>query len=303
MSPTLLLSTANSTPACVADAAKSCGRARQWELVEFAARGSLARIYRARPVGTPPDRPAAYALKMLRPCWQDDPEAIRLLQREAAAAQSVSHPHLISVLTSFVAEPPRMLVMPWLDGASIRARLDARQQFNVPKTLWIARQTAEALNALHAAGWMHGDITPANIHVSPTGHVTLLDLSFARRREEIGSAVDRPIMGTCSYIAPEYFTSALRPDCRSDIYSLGAVMFEMFSGRVPHHGRSLEEMAIAYRQSKPADLARLAPHVPREAIRLVQRMTTHDPIRRPSSEELCDRLLSLEIAAFSQWAG
>ena len=80
---TTLLPTGNSTPACVADTVMPLGRARQWELVELAGRGSLARIYRARPIGTPPDRPAAYALKMLRPCWQNDPEAIRLLQREA----------------------------------------------------------------------------------------------------------------------------------------------------------------------------------------------------------------------------
>ena len=158
---------------------------------------------------------------MLRPCWQDDPEAIRLLQREAMVGQSVSHPHLVPVLTASVSEPPRLLVMPWLEGASLQARLAAGEQFDVPKALWIARQTAEALDALHAAGWMHGDVTPGNIHVSPTGHVTLIDLSFARRRDEIGSAADRPIMGTCSYIAPEYFTSALRADIRSDIYSLG----------------------------------------------------------------------------------
>ena len=120
--------------------------------------------------------------------------------------------------------------MPWLEGASLAARLADGQQFGVPEALWIARQTAEALDALHAAGWMHGDVTPGNIHVSPTGHVTLLDLNFARRSDEIGSAVDRPIMGTCSYLAPEYLTSALRPDIRSDIYSLGVVLFEMSFG-------------------------------------------------------------------------
>ena len=104
----------------------------------------------------------------------------------------------------------------------------------ISKALWIVRQTAEALDALHAAGWMHGDVTSGNIRVSPAGHVTLIDLSFARRREEIGSAADRPIMGTCSYVAPECLTSALRPDIRSDIYSLGVVLFEILSGSLPY---------------------------------------------------------------------
>ena len=113
-------------PVCVAHVADSPSRVKQWELVEFAARGSLARIYRARPVGTPADRPATYAVKMLRPCWQNDPEAIRLLRREAMVGQSVSHPHLVPVLTASVSEPPRLLVMPWLEGASLQARLGRR---------------------------------------------------------------------------------------------------------------------------------------------------------------------------------
>jgi len=288
-------------PVCVAPVAESPGRARQWELVEFAARGSLARIYRARPVGTPADRPATYAVKMLRPCWQNDPEAIRLLRREAMVGQSVSHPHLVPVLTASVSEPPRLLVMPWLEGASLQARLAAGQQFDVPKTLWIARQTAEALDALHAAGWMHGDVTPGNIHVSLTGHVTLIDLSFARRGDEIGSAVDRPIMGTCSYIAPELFTSALRADIRSDLYSLGVVLFEMLSGRLPYPGKDLAELATQHRQSAPAELARLAPHVPREILAMVQRLIAREPLRRPQTpRELIDRLVSLEVGTFSQ---
>jgi eukaryotic-like serine/threonine-protein kinase len=288
-------------PVCVAPVADSPGRARQWELVEFVARGSLARIYRARPVGAPADRPATYAVKMLRPCWENDPEANGLLRREALVGQSVSHPHLIPVLTASVSEPPRLLVMPWLEGASLQTRLAAGQQFDVPKALWIARQTAEALDALHAAGWMHGDVTSGNIHVSPSGHVTLIDLSFARRGDEIGSAADRPIMGTCGYIAPEMFTSALRADIRSDLYSLGVVLFEMLSGRLPHAGKDLAELATEHRQSSPAELARFAPHVPREVIALVQRLIAREPLRRPQSpRELIERLISLEVGTLSQ---
>jgi eukaryotic-like serine/threonine-protein kinase len=291
-------------PVYVANVAESPCRVRQWELVEFAARGSLARIYKARPVGTPSNRPATYAVKMLRRCWQSDPEAIRLLRREAIVGQSISHPHLVPVLTASVSELPRLLVMPWLEGASLQARLAAGQHFDLHKMLWIARQTAEALDALHAAGWMHGDVTPGNIHISPTGHVTLIDLSFARRGNETGSVVDRPIMGTCSYIAPECFTSTLCTDIRSDLYSLGVVLFEMLSGCLPYPGKDLAELATQHRQSAPADLTRLAPHVPREVIRLVQRMTAREPLRRPQTpRELLGELIALEIGMFSQWAG
>ena len=230
---------------------------RQWELVELVAIGSLARIYRRRLAGSPSHSPAGYAVKMLRPAWQKRREAIRLLQREAYVGQSVAHPHLVPVLSAAVVDPPRLLVMPWLEGASLQARLAAGETLDVPRTLWIARQIAEALAALHEAGWMHGDVTPGNILVSPSGHATLIDLSFARPGADFGSVVDRPIMGTCNYLAPEYLTSALRPDIRSDIYSLGVVLFEALAGRVPFAAESLVELAARHRQPATADLARL----------------------------------------------
>jgi eukaryotic-like serine/threonine-protein kinase len=304
MTQTGLVPTVSAAAVCVGGAAKPYARVRQWELVEFAGLGTLAHIFRARPVGTPADRPATYAVKMLRPCWEDDDQAIRLLQREAMVGQTVSHAHLAPVLAAHVVEPPRLLVMPWLEGASLGARLADGQQFGVPEALWIARQAAEALDALYTAGWMHGDVTPGNILVSPSGHATLLDLNFARRSDEIGSVVDRPIMGTCSYLAPEHLVSALRPDIRSDIYSLGVMLFEMFSGRRPYYSETLVELATEQRQTAPPELSRLAPHLPTEVVQLVRRMMAKEPLRRPQTpRELRDRLIALEIATFSQRAG
>jgi serine/threonine-protein kinase len=304
MTQTGLISTDRGSAAPVAVAAKPHYRVRQWELVEFVGLGSLARIFRARPAVAAADQPPTYAVKMLRPCWEDDERAIRLLQREAVVGQSISHPHLVPILSACVLEPPRLLVMPWLEGASLAERLAAGQQFGVPEALWIVRQTAEALDALHRAGWIHGDVTPGNLHISASGHVTVLDFNFARRREEIGSAADRPIMGTCGYLAPEYLTSALRPDIRSDIYSLGAVLFELLSSQRPFTAATLAELAMQHRQAAPVDLGRLAPHVPREVIPLVRRMLAKEPLRRPQTpRELIDRLVALEIATFSQRAG
>lgn len=303
MTQTQLLPTGIAPSVCVVNTANPPSRARQWELVEFAGLGSLAHIYRARPVGTPADRPATYAVKLLRPCWENDEQAICLLQREALVGRSVSDPHLVPILAAHVLESPRLLVMPWLEGASLGARIADGQQFGVPESLWLVRQAAEALDALHRAGWMHGDVTPGNIHVSTTGHVTLLDFNFARRTGETGSAVDRPIMGTSSYLAPEYITSSLQPDIRSDIYSLGVVLFEILSGRRPFLGETLAQLATQHRQAAIPDLARLAPHVSREVVHLVRQMTAKEPLRRPQTpRELINRLVALEIATFSERA-
>lgn len=278
-------------------------RVGQWELVCLAAEGSLARVYRSRPAGTPADRPAPYALKMLRPEWQEDPRAVRLLQREALVGRSISHPHLVSILQANLCRPPRFVAMPWLDGATLQAQLDAGRRAEVPVALWIARQVAEALEALHAAGWMHGDVKPGNVFLSPEGHVTLLDLGFARSKDETGSAVDRLLTGTCNYMAPELITSALRADIRSDIYSLGVVLFEVLAGRLPFTGDSLAELAEQHRQSRPPNLRRLAPHLPNGVVRLVHEMLAKEPLRRPQTpRELIDRLVPLEVATFSERA-
>jgi len=278
-------------------------RVGRWEAVQLAAGGTLARVYRARPAGAADHRAAAYALKMLRPQWQDDPRAIRVLAREALVGRSISHPHVIPILDAHLGKAPRLVVMPWLDGATLREHLAAGEQFDLPEALWLARQVAEGLDALDQAGWMHGDIKPSNIFISPEGHVTLLDLGFARRAGETGSAVDRCVSGTCNYLAPEWITSTLRADMRSDLYSLGVVLFELLSGRLPFAGKDLAEVATQHRQAMPPDLRRLVPHLARDVTELVRRMLAKDPLRRPQTpRELIDRLAALEIAAFSERA-
>lgn len=300
MTPTGLISAGVAVCAPVVIPQESPCLVKQWELVEFAGSGSLADVYRARPAGSRGSPAAGYAVKILRPEWEGNPQAIRLLQREATVGRIFKHPHLAPVLASSVRESPRLLAMPWLEGSTLRAQLDAERCFDVSVALWIARQTAEALDALHSAGWMHGDVTPGNIFIAPSGHVTLIDLSFARRRDEFGTAADRPVMGTCRYIAPEYLTSAYLPDIRSDIYSLGAMLYELFAGVPPYPAADLSDLATMQRQTAPPLLSRLAPHVPREVVRLISSMIAKDPIRRlQSPRELIERLIALEIGSFS----
>lgn len=289
-------------PARVARRAALPCHTGRWELVELAAAGSLAAIYRARPTGAT-DRPAAYALKMLHARWRNDARAAQFLAREAEVGRSVSHPHVVPVLAAHVSRAPRYVVMPWLEGATLQSHLAGGRQFDPPEALWFARQAAEGLDALHRADWMHGDIKPGNLFLSPEGHVTLLDLGFARRPDETGSAVDRCVLGTCNYLAPEWITSTLRADIRSDIYSLGAVLFEMLSGRAPFAGQDLAEVATQHRQARPPDLQRLVPYLPHEVAQLVRQMLAKDPLRRPQTpRELAERLADLEIATFSERA-
>ncbi len=286
--------------AVVAELPRPLGR---WEAVALAAEGSWSQIYRARPLGSAPGRAAAYALKTPRPEFRDDAQAVALLAREAVVGRSVSHAHLIPVLEAGMGPRGPFLVMPWLEGTTLEACLAAGDRIDLPVALWIVRQVAEALGALDAAGWMHGDVKPGNIFLSPRRHVTLLDLGFARRPSDGAAAADRGVLGTWHYLAPECITTAAAADIRSDIYSLGAVLFQVLSGRLPLEARSMAELAVQHRQATPPSLSGLVPHLPGDVVALVRRMLAKDPLRRVQTPaELVARLTSLEIATFSERA-
>lgn len=272
----------------------------EWELTQLIAEGSFSRVYRARPAGSAAAEPGCYAVKVLRPELEEDRRAAALPRQEARVGRSVRHPHVVSILQASVGRSPRYVVMPYLEGATLRSQLDAAGPIDLPAALWFVRQAAEGLEALHAAGWVHGDIKPGNIHFSPEGHVTLLDLAFARRADQPCSVLDRCIAGTAPYLAPELFTSALRGDIRSDLYSLGVVLYELLAGQLPLLGESLAELAGQHCEARPRPLRQVVPQVPEPAASLVHRMLAKDPMRRlQTPRELIDQLVRLEIATFT----
>ena len=262
--------------------------------------GLLARVYRARPADAQARDCGSYAVKILRRDWENDPAAIGSMRREAAVGQQVRHRRLLPVLSARLSEPPYYVVTPWLAGETLASRHPSGRLPCLATALWYLRQAAEGLDALHQAGWMHGDIKPGNIFVGEQGHVTLLDLGFARLDTEIASAVDRPMLGTVSYMAPELVTSSLRADIRSDIYSLGVTLFELLTGRLPLMASDLAELAEIHRRLRPVDVRRWTPGLPLEVARLVRQMMAKEPLRRPRTpRELIERLTRLEVQSFA----
>lgn len=274
-------------------------RLGDWELVSRLAEGRVAEVFAARPWGS--QDPPRYALKRLRRVWDDVPEAIASLICEAQAAQDVSHPHVVPVLAAELHQGLRYLVFPLLEGEALALEAGAPHR-GLPEILWIARQAAEGLSALHTAGWLHGDIKPQHVIVSPEGHATLIDLGFAT---PIGTLSMRSaVRGTPRYLAPECLVSTLRVDHRSDLYSLGATLYEWIAGRPPFVGDTMAELARQHRQDRPTDLRALAPGLPLGVVELVRDLLSKSPERRPlSAAEVVERLWPLEIAAFADWEG
>lgn len=279
---------------------KLVGRIGPWQLVRLLGQGALTRVYLARPLESP-EAPPAYAVKTLRREWWSDPLAIDLLRREAIVGRRVSHPQVVSVLSSQLGQPPFYVVTPRLPGETVGAKLESGRRPSLPEALWIARQTAEALEAIKAAtGMIHGDVKPANLMVGPDGHTTLIDLGFCQTQEESRSWASRPVTGTLHYIAPEAVTSACAIDERSDLYSLGVTLYEMITGVRPFDAEDPADLVIQHRQAKPRCVRDVRPDTPKPVASLVHRLLAKDPMRRPANaKEVATELVRLEIESFA----
>jgi serine/threonine protein kinase len=240
-------------------------------------------------------------VKLLRPDWDDQPTAIKLLQREARAGLTVRHPHLVEVLYAHVTRAPYFLVLELLPGESLRQRLQREYRLKVATALWIARQTAEALACLHRAGFIHGDLKPDNIQLVDNGTAKLLDLGFAHRPGENAHFVDQGyVLGTVNYLAPELCAFDPKADQSADIFSLGVMLFEMLSGRLPYPPGSSEQTMRRHRTDPPSDIRRSVPCLPASLVTLLDRLLANRSGARPRAAGIVQQLIALEIATLSQ---
>jgi eukaryotic-like serine/threonine-protein kinase len=270
-----------------------------WHLVRRLGEGAWTEVYQARPASSTREETADYVVKVLKPSCQNDPLAIQLLQREEFVARQVRHPHLASILSAHTDSAPRFVVMPYIDGISAADALHTAGRFIVPQGLWIARQTAEGLQALHQHGWLHGDVKPANIIVSANGHATLVDLGLARPLDASRSS-DEPLTGSMAYAGPEAFNPHVPFGPHSDVYSLGITLYELLAASRPFNDEDPTDLAAAHLTRPMPDPRLLVPQLPPRISRLLRQMLAKDPLRRPAVPELIDWLVDLEVATFSE---
>jgi len=270
-----------------------------YALLEYLGGGPMTAVYAARTAVT--DAPCA--VKLLRPDADDAPTAVKLLQREARAGLTVRHPHLVRVTDAHVTRPPYFLVMELLPGESLRRRLRRDYRLAPADAVWITRQAAQALAALHRAGFVHGDIKPDNLRLVDPGNVTLIDLGFAHRPGENGALLRAGyVLGTANYLAPELCDEEPTDDYRCDLFSLGVTLFELLTGRLPYPPGSLSQTFRRHRCDPPADVRRHAPGLPPALAVVVQRLLAHKPQDRPRAGAVVQQLIQLEIATLRRSA-
>src|SRR5262245_35473670 len=222
--------------------------------------------------------PRRVALKFLSQELVGDPEASRRLQREADNIARLNHPNICTIYELNDHEGNRFIAMERINGVNLKLHM-TRTTLSDQEIVDIARQVAMALQAAHEEGIVHRDIKPGNIMVASEGTVKVLDFGLARRfmmpeTGEVtmyGSTIPGRPLGTANYMAPERIAQGPW-DPRSDLFSLGVVMYEMATGRLPFAGASPFETVTNIFDKDPAPLLALSPRRPAGMARVVERL-------------------------------
>lgn len=254
-------------------------------------------VYRARD----PRLGREVAIKVLPAAFTFDSERLRRFEQEARAASALNHPNILTVHDIGTHEECPYLVCELLHGQTLRDLL-AKAPLPVQKAADYARQLASGLAAAHAREIIHRDLKPDNVFVTDDGRVKILDFGLAKllppiRTDEgtggpaVASTETGMILGTMGYMSPEQ-AQGMRVDHRTDLFSLGAVLYEMVSGRPAFPGHSLAAL-VAVIHTDPPPVSTVRPEVPKALAQIIQRCLAKDPAERyHSAREL---LTSLEV--------
>ena len=247
-----------------------------YRLIERVADGGMATVFRAVDLRSK----SQVGIKVPHPEAECDPALFTRFQREAEIGRTMDHPGILQV---FPAESSRRVyfVMEWVEGTSLRTLLTAQKRFSVERAIRIAANLCDALAHIHERGVVHRDLKPENIIVEAKDKVKLIDFGIAAhagsRRVTFGRLSQA--MGTPDYVAPEQ-VKGKRGDARTDIYGLGAILYEMLSGEPPFTGDSPLIVLNSRLKNSPASLREHTKEVTAELDAVVLRALEPEPIHR-----------------------
>ena len=257
----------------------------RYEILALLGAGGMGEVYLAR--DSQLDRQVA--IKVLPADLAGDQARMQRFIQEARAASALNHPNILTVHEIGEADSSSFIVTEFIDGVTLRQRL-AGKRLKIGDVLEIAIQVANALARAHQAGIVHRDIKPENIMIRSDGIVKVLDFGLAKLLETPASATDAStraaintvpgvVMGTTRYMSPEQ-VRGLDLDARTDIFSLGIVIYQMAAGHLPFDGATTSDVIAAIIHHEPPPLAQLSPDVPHELERIVTKALAKDPDER-----------------------
>ena len=266
--------------------------AGRYELIEKIGEGGMAVVYKAK------DRllNRYVAIKILRPEFTQDEQFLDSFKRESQAAAGLQHPNIVSIYDVGRTGNINFIVMELVDGRPLSDFIKEKGRLDYKTTIDIAKQMASALSIAHKHQIIHRDVKPHNIMITSDGVAKLTDFGIARAVSNATMVADTSkIIGSVHYFSPEQARGAY-VDERSDIYSLGIVMFEMLTGRVPFDGETPVEVALKHINDDVPSPAKLVPGIPPALDKVVLKATDkYQTERYKSADEMLEALKNVEF--------
>jgi Tol biopolymer transport system component/predicted Ser/Thr protein kinase len=261
----------------------------QYRVTASIGAGGMGEVYRATDTRLGRD----VAIKVLPAATAGHPERRQRFEQEARAASALNHPNILTVYDIGETDGTTYIAMELVDGKTLRELLASGEPLPTKRLLDVAVQAAEGLAKAHAAGIVHRDLKPENLMVSKDGYVKILDFGLAKLTETvsqdasglptvIGATEPGTVMGTAGYMSPEQ-ASGQPVDFRSDQFTLGAILYEMATGRRAFQRKTGAETLVAIIREEPESLGQLAPKAPAPIRWIVERLLAKDPEERYAS--------------------
>ncbi len=262
---------------------------QRYELEELIGGGGMADVYKAKDRLL--NRPVA--VKILHEAFKQDKEFIDKFQREAQAAARLSHPNIVNIYDVGVADGDHYIVMEYVPGSTLKDRIRQEGHLSVSESLRVAREIAEALAHAHANNLVHCDIKPHNILMMADGHAKVADFGIARAVTESTMTYSGNVIGSVHYFSPEQAKGTMITP-KSDVYSLGVVLYEMLTGKLPFIGENPVSIAVKHLQEEPVPVRQIDPAIPPVVEAIVSKAMSKDPAMRPTSAELVQDISQAE---------
>lgn len=249
--------------------------------------GGMANVYR----GVDERTGNAIAVKVLKEEFLDNEELVRRFKNESKAISILDHPNIVKVYDVSVTDKLQYIVMEYVDGITLKEYLKQRGgALTWKETVHFATQILGALQHAHSKGIIHRDVKPQNIMLLADGSIKMMDFGIARFSRAQSQTVSDKAIGSVHYISPEQ-AKGDRTDARTDIYSVGVMLYEMLSGRLPFDGDGAVSIAIMQISDKAKPLAQVAPNVPEGLRQITEKAMEKDPAKRyQSAQEMLEAI-------------
>ncbi len=249
--------------------------------------GGMANVYR----GVDEKTGNAIAVKVLKEEFLDNEELVRRFKNESKAISILDHPNIVKVYDVSVTDKLQYIVMEYVDGITLKEYLKQRGgALTWKETVHFATQVLGALQHAHSKGIIHRDVKPQNIMLLADGSIKMMDFGIARFSRAQSQTVSDKAIGSVHYISPEQ-AKGDKTDARTDIYSVGVMLYEMLSGKLPFDGDGAVSIAIMQISDKAKPLAQVAPNVPEGLRQITEKAMEKDPAKRyQSAQEMLDAI-------------